>query len=187
MDDKGTSKRMRLLEAANQLVHQQGFNQTTLADIAQKADIPLGNVYYYYKTKENIGQDLIDFRTSYYRTLLSSWEKFPDPKKRILSLIQEVECQREALACSGCPIGSLCQELHKDGGPLADKATSLLAAILSWLEQQFRLLGKGSESGSLALHLLSALQGASLLTHAFNQPELIVRETARLKKWLKAL
>ena len=187
MDSKDTSKRIRLLEAANQLVHQQGYNQTTLADIAQKADVPLGNVYYYYKTKENIGEDLINFRTHYYQSLLSEWEKSPDPKKRILSLIEEVARQREVLACSGCPIGSLCQELHKEGGPLADKAATLLATILSWLEQQFRLAGKGSDSADHALQLLSALQGASLLTHAFNQPELVVRETTRLKKWLKAL
>ena len=187
METKETNKRMRLLEAANKLVHQQGFNQTTLADIAKAAHVPLGNVYYYFKTKEDIGQALIEHRANYYRALIATWEKSPDPKKRILAMIQEVKSQREVLACSGCPIGSLCQELHKDGGPLADKAASLLAAILSWSEQQFRLLGKGAESADLALHLLSVLQGASLLTHAFNQPELVVRETKRLKKWVEDL
>ena len=187
MRNTETSKRTRLLQAANKLVHQQGFNQTTLADIAQEAEVPLGNVYYYYKTKEDIGQALIEHRANFYGALLASWEKSPDPKKRILALIEEVESQREVLACSGCPIGSLCQELHKDGGPLADKAASLLAAILTWLEQQFRLLGKGAESADLALQLLSALQGASLITHTFHQPDLIVRETTRLKAWLEAL
>jgi len=187
MESKETNKRARLLEAANKLVHQQGFNQTTLADIAKEAQVPLGNVYYYFKTKEDIGHALIEYRTEFYRCLIASWEKSPDPKKRILALIQEVADQRETLACSGCPIGSLCQELHKDVGPLADKAASLLAAILSWSEQQFRLLGKGQESADLALHLVSVLQGASLLTHTFHQPDLIVRETARLKEWVEAL
>lgn len=187
MENKENDKRTRLLDAANTLVHRQGFNQTTLADIAEEADVPLGNVYYYYKTKEDIGQALIEHRADFYRALIATWEESPDPKKRILALIQEVESQRDVLACSGCPIGSLCQELHKDGGPLADKAASLLAAILSWSEQQFRLLGKGTQSADLALHLLSVLQGASLLTHTFNQPDLVVRETARLKKWVKTL
>ena len=187
MESKETNKRMRLLEAANKLVHEQGFNQTTLADIAKAAKVPLGNVYYYFKTKEDIGHALIEYRAEFYRCLIAAWEKSPDPKKRILALIQEVADQRETLACSGCPIGSLCQELHKDGGPLAEKAASLLAALLSWAEQQFRLLGKGPESADLALHLLSILQGASLLTHTFHQPDLIVRETDRLKEWLDAL
>ena len=95
--------------------------------------------------------------------------------------------ERETLARSGCPIGSLCQELHKDGGPLAEKSAGLMAAMLSWTEQQFRLLGKEKESPDLALHLVSVLQGASLLTHTFRQPDLVARETARLKEWINAL
>ena len=49
-----SDKRTRLIEAADKLVQLQGFSQTTLADIAKKADVPLGNVYYYFKTKEEI-------------------------------------------------------------------------------------------------------------------------------------
>jgi AcrR family transcriptional regulator len=187
MEIKETNKRFRLLEAANKLVHAQGFNQTTLADIAQEAEVPLGNVYYYFKTKEDIGHALIEHRANFYRGLIAAWDKLPDPKRRIHALIGEVEGQREALASSGCPIGSLCQELHKDGGVLAEKAASLMAAILGWTEQQFRLLGKGTESADLALHLVTVLQGASLLTHTFNQPDLVLRETARLKKWVDSL
>ena len=81
MENIKTNKRTCLLEAANKLVHQQGFNQTALADIAKAGQVP----------------------------------------------------------------------------------------------------SKGTQPADLALHLLSALQGASLLTHTFNQPDLIVRETARLK------
>ena len=182
-----TNKRIRLLEAANKLVQAQGFNQTTLADIATEAKVPLGNVYYYFKTKEDIGNALIDHRANFYHGLISTWNEIPDPKKRLLALIEEVEGQREALATSGCPIGSLCQELHKDGGLLAERAAGLMSAVLGWSEQQFRELGRGAESADLALHTLTVLQGASLLTHTFNQPELLLRETTRLKRWLNAI
>ena len=40
--------------AATQLLRQQGIGQTTLADIAEAADVPVGNVYYYFKTKDDI-------------------------------------------------------------------------------------------------------------------------------------
>ena len=59
-----TDKRIRLIEAAKVLIHQQGFNLTTLADIAQEADVPLGNVYYYFKTKEAIGEAVIEKRAA---------------------------------------------------------------------------------------------------------------------------
>lgn len=146
-------KRALLLEAANILVYPQGYNQTTLADIAREADIPLGNVYYYFKTKEEIGQALIEHRSAFYRSLIASWEQAANPKKRLLALVGMVAEQREILANSGCPIGSLCQELNKEGGPLADRASSLLEAMLSWAEPQFRLLGKDDDAFDLALHL----------------------------------
>lgn len=180
-------KRTRLVEAADKLVYLQGFNQTTLADIAKKAKVPLGNVYYYFKTKEEIGQALIDHRAGFYRDLMISWNEMSDPRKRILAFIETVASSREMLAQSGCPIGSLCQELHKEGGSLADKAAGTFTAILGWLEAQFRLLGTGRESSNHALHLLSALQGAGLLTNTFNDPKLMLRETARLKQWIDAL
>ena len=44
-----SDKRVRLVDAAKALIHKQGFNLSTLADIAQEADVPLGNVYYYFK------------------------------------------------------------------------------------------------------------------------------------------
>ena len=94
MESKETNKRSRLLDAANKLVHQQGFNQTTLADIAQEAEVPLGNVYYYFKTKEDIGHALIEHRANFYGGLIAAWDKLPDPRKRIHALIEEVESQR---------------------------------------------------------------------------------------------
>ncbi|HSW53308.1 MAG TPA: TetR/AcrR family transcriptional regulator [Sulfuricaulis sp.] len=187
MENKGSDKRTRLIEAANKLIHQQGFNLTTLADIARESEVPLGNVYYYFKTKEEIGSALIEHRANFYRGMIESWNQLPDPKQRLVALIEMVSGERETLARSGCPIGSLCQELHKDGGPLADKSASLMAAMLSWTEQQFRLLGKDKESPDLALHLVSVLQGASLLTHTFRQPDLIAREADRLREWINSL
>lgn len=187
MSNTTTDKRSRLLEAANKLVHQQGFNETTLADIAKEAAVPLGNVYYYYKTKEEIGAALIAHRAGFYRGLRAQWETSPDPKARLHAFIQMTADNREVLAQSGCPIGSLCQELHKEGGPLAEKAGEMFVEFIDWLEAQFHLLGKEGESADHALHLMSALQGASLLANTFKDPQLILRETARLKKWIDAL
>jgi TetR/AcrR family transcriptional repressor of nem operon len=187
METKEVSKRLRLLEAADRLVYSQGFNQTTLADIAQEAHVPVGNLYYYFRTKEDIGRALIEHRANFYRGVIESWNRLPEPRQRLFALIQMVADERDKLAQSGCPIGSLCQELHKDGGPLAEKSASLLSVILSWAEQQFRELGKGEQAADLALHLVAVLQGASLLTHAFHRPELVQRETARLRQWVQSL
>ncbi len=180
-------KRSRLIEAADVLVHRQGFNQTTLADIAKEAKVPLGNVYYYFKTKDELGDALIEERSRAYQTLREEWDLKPDPKARLNAFIQMTLDNRQVLARSGCPIGSLCEELHKDRGALANRASMLFEAFLGWLEEQFRALGQGRESATDAIHLLSALQGATLLAHSFGTTSYIEREAARLKKWIRDL
>src|SRR5688572_30348442 len=83
-----TDKRVRLIEAAKVLIHQKGFNQTTLADIAQEADVPLGNVYYYFKTKEAIGEAVIEKRAAEYAEFFAKLEESSDPRARLFSLLQ---------------------------------------------------------------------------------------------------
>ncbi len=173
-----------LTEAADRLVHRQGYCETTLSDIAKEANIPLGNVYYFFKTKDDIGRALIDHRASFYIGLLDSWNQLPDPKARILAFLQSMIDNRDMLTQSGCNIGSLCHELHKGGGPLAKKATALFATVIDWLEQQFRLLGHKEQSHHLAVHVVSVLQGAILLSYTFKTVDPIVQEVAGLKKRL---
>src|SRR5258706_16123128 len=55
-------KRSRLLSAAVDLAYQNGFGATSLADIAREAEVPLGNVYYYFKTKDEIGEAIVELR-----------------------------------------------------------------------------------------------------------------------------
>lgn len=53
------SKRERLREAANSLFLSKGYANTSLADIAKEAKVPLGNVYYYFKTKKEFLDEVI--------------------------------------------------------------------------------------------------------------------------------
>jgi AcrR family transcriptional regulator len=53
-------KRTRPVSAAVGLAYQNGFGATSLADIAREAEVPLGNVYYYFKTKDDIGDAIVE-------------------------------------------------------------------------------------------------------------------------------
>lgn len=184
---RNPAKRERLVTAANRLVQQQGFEQTTLAEIAKVSNVPLGNVYYYFKTKDAIGEAVVAERAGQYRAAREMWDGLPDPKQRLLAFTQMTIDNRDMLARSGCPIGSLCQELHKDGGKLAERSSAMFADFLAWLEKQFQELGKGDESRDLAVYLMSVLEGATLLSHSFNDPDYIVRQSNRLKTWITEL
>jgi hypothetical protein len=55
------------------------------------------------------------------------------------------------------------------------------------MEEQFKAMGNGADSRGLAVHLLSATQGASVLAHTFHDAGLITNEAKRLKKWIRSL
>jgi AcrR family transcriptional regulator len=182
-----TDKRIRLIEAAKVLIHQQGFNLTTLADIAQEADVPLGNVYYYFKTKEAIGEAVIEKRAAEYAEMLSKLDEVGEPAARLHAFVATGVEELELIARYGCPIGGLCQELGKQGGSLADQAAKLLHDILQWSEAQFRALGFAEKAEEHALNLVSTIQGMHLLTHTFKDPKLAQRQTETLVTWLEGL
>ncbi len=182
-----TDNRQRLVEAAAQMAYRQGFRQTTLADIAKEAKIPLGNVYYYFKSKDDIAEAIIDQRLMQVRASCKSWDEAGSPKERLCACIDSVQANRESLVQGGCPIGTLCTELHKEGGSLARKASVLFAEHLNWMEAQFRACGGGKNARALAVHLLAALQGISVLVHSLHDPKLVVSEAASLKEWVNGL
>lgn len=181
------NKRARVVDAAARLVHEQGFHRTTLADISRESGVPLGNLSYYFKTKEEIGAAVVEGLACAYDSLRASWESSSHPRDRLESFVQMTLDHREVLAERGCPVGTLCAELHKDAGPLAEHAARVFADLLAWLEAQFRLLGKGRESADLAAHLLASVEGASLLALTFHDAGYVVREARHLKHWLRTL
>jgi AcrR family transcriptional regulator len=182
-----TDKRTRLIQAAVKLSYRHGFGKTALADIAEEADVPLGNVYYYFKTKEEVGEAIVEQRRLQARALRQAWDKASFPRERLLASVQTTADQGQRLALGGCCVGTLCSELGREGGALAKKASTLLAEHLGWIEAQFRELGSNGDSRSSAVHLLSALQGIAVLAHSLRDAELVKTETARLKDWINSL
>jgi AcrR family transcriptional regulator len=179
--------RTRLVRAAEKMTLRRGFRQTTIADIAKEARVPLGNVYYYFKTKDDIGDAVLAGLLHGVRATLESFESAGSPKERLCAAIDAVAENKTMLAQSGCPVGSLCTELHKEGGTLAAKATVLFEEQLRWMELQFHAFERGADARRHAIHLLSALQGISLLAHSFGDPQLVIGEAAELKKWIRSL
>ncbi len=187
MAKTGENKRERLVRAAAQLSHAQGFAAISLADIAQSARVPLGNIYYYFKTKAAIGEAIIAERLAELQRLQEACETAPTAQGRLKAFVQMTVDNRATLARAGCPVGSLCAELSKDAGGLGKEAGVPLRKLLTWMEAQFAALGRNDERRSLALHLLAALQGVSLLANCFRDPAPVVREAKLLKAWIETL
>ncbi|MEV6137535.1 TetR/AcrR family transcriptional regulator [Nocardia sp. NPDC051990] len=179
-------KRERLAAAAAQVFHEQGVEKTTIADIARAADVPLGNVYYYFKTKDQLIEAALGAHGQTLQILIAALEQYDEPRERLKALVRGWVHQRDRAAQFGCPTGSLASELGKRGDGLEQASAASMRSLLDWIERQFTAMGR-VDAGELAVALFAAYQGISLLTNTFRDPELMVTEGRRLGRWIDSL
>ena len=179
-------KRERLVASAAELVYRQGVERPTLAQIAEAANVPPGNVYYYFKTKDELIEAVIESRAAEVRDLLVSLGRRRTPAARLKALARNWLEARDLVAAQGCPLGTLSVEVSDHGEGLDGQAMKLFSALIDWSEDQFRELGcRGAREH--ALTLLSTVQGAALLSSTFHDSEILVSQVHRLERWIDSL
>ncbi|MFF7974220.1 TetR family transcriptional regulator [Streptomyces sp. NPDC007905] len=179
-------KRERLVEAAVRVFHEQGVEKTTLADIARAADVPLGNVYYYFKTKDELVEAAVEAHRDRLTMLTGRLETLPDPAARLKALIAGWVEERETAARFGCPFGTLATELDKRDDGLDLAAAQVMRALIDWAEDQFTELGR-PDARALAVELVAAYQGMSVLTNTLRDPGIMAAQGERLQSWIDGL
>ena len=185
--ERRPGKRERLVAAAIQLLHQQGIERTTLADIAKLADVPAGNVYYYFKTKDEVIAAVIEAHAQRIKmTLAFINTRHRSPRSRLKALVRELAAQSEIVAQYGCPFGSLCSELDKRVKESSFAVAELMRLPIEWAEEQFRSLGR-RDAHDLALDLLAAYEGSALLANTMRDPNVLSGAAHRLDHWIDTL
>lgn len=186
MTDAQGGKRGRLVAAAREVMYANGVNGTSLADIAAAAGVPLGNVYYYFRTKEDLVQAVVQDHLDMAAALLAAIEaECADPAQRLKALFGALAGDGDQIARSGCPLGSLCMELDKrTAGPGA--AADLMRVPLAWLERQFAAMGR-PDARDLAMEVMARYQGAALLTSTLRDPAVMATARSRAAAWIDSL
>jgi TetR/AcrR family transcriptional repressor of nem operon len=184
---KGEETRSRLVAAARRTVHEHGIEHSTLAQIAETAQVPLGNVYYYYKTKDDLLQAVVENYDSDYTMLRAMMARHESPRERLKALLATLLMAKDRIALYGCPIGSLCSELGKrEPDELSTASGIVLDKLVMVAEEQFAAMGL-DDPRSLAITLIAAYEGAALLSHALHDPQILVDHATRLEHWIDQL
>lgn len=188
MLSKGEKNRELIIGAASDLFYAQGYKQTSFNDVAAAAGIPKGNFYYYFKSKDQLLDAVIDMRVEFLRGRLQEWEQHAkDPKERLKFVSILMQDSAEHASRYGCPIGSLNAELTKNDDDMLKSSRKMFDLLVDWGEIQFRALGKGEESRDLAIHLLAMSQGSILMSSIYKDRDLLMRESERVRDWVEAL
>jgi AcrR family transcriptional regulator len=181
------STRDHIVEAADLLFYQRGYEHTSFADIADVVRISRGNFYYHFKTKDEILDAVITARLARTRGMLDRWEvEATDPAERIRSFIRILIANRADIKRFGCPVGTLCTELAKLNHGAQAEAKEIFALFRIWLRRQFTLLGRAADADALAMHLLARSQGVATLASAFRDETFIRNEVQQMYDWLSS-
>lgn len=180
--------REQIIETADQLFYQQGFDHTSFADIADALGMSRGNFYHHFKTKDEILDAVIIRRLTSTRQMLERWEIEGEmPGDRIRSFINILIDNRAKIKRFGCPVGTLSTELAKLSHPSQGEANELFTLFRTWLRRQFLLLGRKADADDLAMHVLARSQGVAVLANAFRDEKFVRDEVDQLHAWLSAV
>ena len=165
---KSATNRELLVEAAASRFHRFGLPASSIANVANDAGIPPGNVYYYFRTKDALAiavQDHWQQRTAdALRDMDSSHE---DAASRLFDFLDRSERNAPLYAESGCPIAALARDFRNGDPSLQLLAGRIFEKQAEWIEGQFATIGVAKrERSNAAWAILTAVQGGIGLAHA---------------------
>ncbi|MCM3626136.1 TetR/AcrR family transcriptional regulator [Paenibacillus glycanilyticus] len=169
-NNKNTSE--LILDTAQALVQEVGFNGFSYAHIAEKVGIRTASIHYHFPNKEDLGEALI---TRYHREFVATVAQIDTETQNSLEKI------RRYIMIFSIPVDTYCTclsvMLSSDLATLSEAVRERLAgfftANLAWVE---RVLEQGRSDGQLhfqgsadvqAHKILASLQGAQLLARSF--------------------
>lgn len=155
-------KKEQIIEIAADLIHQYGFNNLGIQRIIKEANIPKGSFYYFFKSKEDLGLNVIEHYIQETKKVFNLFDKSIDGLKAFFNCFfkrfEELDYKR------GCPIGNLVLEL-------ADTNEKFRLKLLEWstfLEDEIIEILKdvnlisNIDKKTLASFIISSFEGALL-------------------------
>ncbi|MEA3499559.1 MAG: TetR/AcrR family transcriptional regulator [Candidatus Marinimicrobia bacterium] len=84
---KSELKRKRIIDAAMKIFAEKGINKGTISSIAKEADVGKGTIYEYFKSKDEIFEEMLD---DYFQNMLLNWKKLNDIKMPAIKKLEKI-------------------------------------------------------------------------------------------------
>lgn len=190
------SARLRLIEAAHQLVRRQGYAATTVDEICAAAGVSKGAFFHHFQSKEALGVAAADHWTTRAAPLFESApaSAHPDPLARVLAHIDRrlalIEGPPERFSCF---VGTLAQESFATSDALREASGTSIATycrtLAADLEAAIARHGIRDDVTALGLawHIQAVLQGAFVIAKATADPALARDSVCHLRRYITLL
>lgn len=186
--------RLRLVETAARLFHEQGYEATGVSTILRESGVNSGSLYHFFASKEELLRAVL----AYYLDELQAQVTGPaesqtdDPIERVFALMARYRWGLDLTGCTmGCPIGNLALELS-DSHPqvralIHANFENWLDAVTGWLDAAGERLPPDIDRRALARFVLTTMEGGIMQARAAGAPAPFDESVAHLRRYFDLL
>lgn len=186
--------REKLVLAAFELFHRQGFTSTAVAQILKASGVHSGSLYYFFPTKEDLLIAVLEWCKAnlWPEVIQPVFDRVTDPVERIFGIL---DGYRKMLTmtdcCQGCVMGNLALELS-DTHPkvrqlLADNFTGWRLAVEGCLDEAADRFPEHVDRRSLSLFVLTTMEGAVMLARTYKSLDVYDTGVTQLRDYFDRL
>jgi TetR/AcrR family transcriptional repressor of nem operon len=181
MNPPKTDKRAHLLDAGAEVMLAKGYNGTGIQEIVDRAGVPKGSFYNYFKSKEAFAlaalEHLSDASRAGYEAILQ--DPGLSPRQRLIALFDrfiEGHIARHDYT-KGCLVGKLCQEMAAVNPTIGDKVEFLFRHYTSAIARCLRdaqavgEVASDRDADQLAEFIFNGWEGALMRMKASRSPQ----------------
>lgn len=198
---RATPVRDRILDAAHDLVFEQGFSATTVDAVLEAAQASKGAFFHHFPTKRALGRALVERYATGDLALLETTmrgaeDASDDPAAQLIAFLRAFEEDARSdgsLSQPGCLFVSFVYERVPD----TDEIRPLIVdAIEHWRRRIADKLLEARDAGrlpadvdpnSLADHVFTTFEGAFVLARATGEPAHVSKQLGHLRRYFELL
>jgi AcrR family transcriptional regulator len=183
---KQNEKRDVLIATAAGLFWRQGYTVTSLADIATNSGIPLGNIYYYFKSKAELARGVADIFVAETEDMLTEIiEADQSPRARLQLLIEKLAHSSKSRVEHGCPIALGIRDFRHESPEAANRAAETFSLLIGFIGRELGRSGiRPSTALGIARNALTEWQGGIMLAHGLRDPTVLAESFRRMERLL---
>lgn len=187
MSTKGDQRREAIVAAAARLFWQCGFSATSIADVARDANVPQGNMFYYFRSKADLAVAVADVFVEETQSLIAEAEAAsPDPRQRIRFLLHRMGQSNRSRMTSGCPISAAVRDFRRQAPAASARAAQSFELIVSFIARELQKTGpRPSVALARARAVVVEWQGGIALAHAFSDMTVLAESLRRAEQSLQ--
>lgn len=189
--------RLRLLEAARDIIRAKGFAGTSVDDLCATAAVTKGAFFHHFASKEALGIAAAQFwaETTSEFFAAAPYHQPSDPFERVLAYVafRRAIIQGE-IAEFTCLVGTMVGEMFATFPAVRDACAASIFGHAATLEADIiaaiatrNIVPVGWDAASLGRHTQTVLQGAFILAKAGNDPALAREGLDHLDRYIRLL